>query len=86
MYVESKEDWVPGDHHRTKWHRNRRGESGWSTQLARTQKYERYKKILRPYKLLQKVYQGFCMSSKANKCANKERYEVVMGARTAKGI
>ena len=54
--------------------------------MIKAQKCKRHKKILRPHKLIQEVYQGFCISSKANEYANKKRYEVAIEARTAKGI
>ena len=54
--MESEKDWVPWSCHRTQWDRDREEESRQSTELARTEKCERFQKVLRSHKLLQKVY------------------------------
>ena len=54
--------------------------------MARAKKCERCQKILRPHKLLQEVYQRFCLSNKANECTNEEGYEVAVGTEAAKGV
>ena len=72
--MEGEGDWVPWGCHRTQWDRNREEKSEWSTKLARTEKYERYQKILGPCKLLQEIYQGLCLSSKTNEYTDKKGY------------
>ena len=68
--MESKKDWILRGYYRMQQNRDGEGKGEWSVELARTQKYERHQEIFRPCKLLQEVYQGFCLSSKANKYAN----------------
>ena len=54
--------------------------------VGQSQKYKRHQEILGPHKLLQKVYQRFCSSSKAYKHTDKKRCKVVVESRTAESI
>ena len=78
--------WVSWSCHRIQQDRDREGESRQSTKLARTKKCKRCQKVLRPYRLLQEVYQGLCSSNKTNKCTDKKEYQVVIERQATPGI
>ena len=84
--MKSEEDQILGSYYRTQQNRNGKEKGGWNVKLAGTKKYKRYQKVLGPCKLLQEVYQGLCLNSKANEYANKKGCEVAMGERTVEGI
>ena len=84
--MESKKDQILRGCYRTQWNQNREEKGRWSVELARTKKCERCQEVLGPCKLLQEVYQGLCLNSKANKYTNKEGCKVAMEGRTVEGI
>ena len=84
--MKSKKDWISRGYYRTQQNRNREGKSGQSTKLARAKECKRCQKIFGPHKLLQEVYQRFCLGSKTNKCADQKGCKVVMEKRATADI
>ena len=73
-------------YYRTKWDRDREGKGEWSVELARAKECKRCQETFRPHKLLQEIYQRFCLSSQADEYAHQKGCEVGMGEKPTEGI